>query len=60
MKQKLLITTEPIDFISRPKGYWIPASCDVVIERLKMHGILMETLEEARANCKKCTVEDGK
>ncbi|MBX9887578.1 MAG: M14 family metallopeptidase [Flavobacteriaceae bacterium] len=49
IKQKIVNykATEPIDFISRPKGYWIPASCDVVIERLKLHGIKMETLEEA-------------
>ena len=40
--------TEPINFITRPKGYWIPASCDEVIERLKMHGIKMTTLAEAR------------
>ena len=50
MKQKIVNykATEPIDFISRPKGYWIPASCDVVIDRLKLHGIKMETLAEAR------------
>ena len=50
IKQKIVNykATEPIDFISRPKGYWIPASCDVVIERLKLHGIQMETLEEPR------------
>ena len=50
IKQKIVNykATEPIDFISRPKGYWIPASCDVVIERLKLHGIQMETLEKPR------------
>jgi murein tripeptide amidase MpaA len=50
IKQKIVNykATQPIDFISRPKGYWIPASCDVVIERLKLHGITMETIEEAR------------
>jgi murein tripeptide amidase MpaA len=40
--------TEPIDFINRPKGYWVPAYCDVVIERLKLHGIKVETLDQAR------------
>jgi len=40
--------TEPIDFIVRPKGYWIPASCDEVISRLKLHGIKMETITQPR------------
>ncbi|HRH64966.1 MAG TPA: M14 family metallopeptidase [Bacteroidia bacterium] len=35
-------STEPFNFISRPKGYWIPASCIDVIERLKLHGVKME------------------
>ncbi len=37
-----------IDFIIRPKGYWVPASCVDVIERLKIHGIKMEMLKEPR------------
>ncbi|MCJ7467631.1 MAG: M14 family metallopeptidase [Maribacter sp.] len=40
--------TEPIDFIIRPKGYWVPAFCDEVIARLKLHGIEMVTIPEAR------------
>jgi hypothetical protein len=36
-------STEPFNFISRPKGYWIPPSCVEVIERLKLHGIKMIT-----------------
>lgn len=40
--------TEPVNFVKRPKGYWIPASCDLVIERLKMHGFKMEILTEPR------------
>lgn len=50
IKQKIVNykATEPIDFISRPKGYWIPATCDIVIERLKMHGIKMETIDQPR------------
>ncbi|MEP6467253.1 MAG: M14 family metallopeptidase [Parafilimonas sp.] len=36
-------STEPYNFIERPKGYWIPPSCDAVIERLKLHGIKMST-----------------
>ncbi|CAN5433827.1 M14 family metallopeptidase [soil metagenome] len=41
-------STEPIDFITRPKGYWIPASCDEVIARLKMHGVKITTLTAPR------------
>ncbi|MFT6867881.1 MAG: hypothetical protein ACJA08_002727 [Cyclobacteriaceae bacterium] len=40
--------TEPIKFLTRPKGYWVPVSCNDVIERLKMHGIEMEVLSEPR------------
>jgi len=40
--------TEPTDFITRPKGYWIPPSCDDVIARLKLHGIKMDVINEAR------------
>ncbi len=39
-------STEPIDFITRPKGYWVPASCDEVITRLKLHGIKMNTITQ--------------
>lgn len=41
-------STEPYDFISRPKGYWVPASCDEVIARLKLQGIKMELINEPR------------
>ncbi len=40
--------TEPTDFIIRPKGYWVPASCDEVIRRLKLHGIKMSIITEPR------------
>lgn len=40
--------TEPIDFITRPKGYFVPASCDEVIKRLKFHGIQMKIQKESR------------
>jgi Zinc carboxypeptidase len=33
---------------SRPKAYWIPAQWHDVIERLRMHGIEMERIFEAR------------
>lgn len=40
--------TEGIEWVTRPKGYWVPASCEEVIERLKRHGIKMEILQEPR------------
>ncbi len=41
-------STQPIDYITRPKGYWVPASCDEVIARLKWHGIKMDIISQAR------------
>lgn len=41
-------STEPYDFIERPKGYWIPPSCEAVIERLKLHGIKMTVSTQAQ------------
>ncbi|MEO6252119.1 MAG: M14 family metallopeptidase [Ferruginibacter sp.] len=41
-------STEPFEFIIRPKGYWVPASCDDVIERLKLHGIKMDITSQPR------------
>jgi hypothetical protein len=41
-------SSEPFDFITRPKGYWVPASCDEVIARLKMHGIKMNIITQPR------------
>ena len=53
--------TEPIDFITRPKGYWIPASCDDVIERLKLHGIKMEVIKQPReVTVEMYRIEDAK
>ena len=44
MKIPNFVANEPIDFVTRPKGYWVPASCDAVIERLKLHGIQIKTI----------------
>jgi len=41
--------SEGIGWITRPKGYWVPASCDDVIERLRLHGIQMEVTSESQA-----------
>ena len=40
--------SEPIDFVNRPKGYYVPPTCAEVIERLKLHGIQMEILKQPR------------
>lgn len=34
--------------LARPEAYWVPAHRADIIERLRMHGIEMETLSEAR------------
>ena len=41
--------TEPIDYVVRPKGYYVPVWCTEVIKRLKIHGIQMEILKEPTA-----------
>ncbi len=48
MKVVNYLASEPIDLIVRPKGYWVPASCEEVMERLKLHGIQMEIITEPR------------
>ena len=40
--------TEAFEFVSRPKGYWVPASCYEIIDRLKLHGIRMEILKQPK------------
>jgi hypothetical protein len=40
--------TEPVDFVTRPKAYYVPAACYEIIERLKLHGIKMEILKQPR------------
>ena len=40
--------TEGVEWVTRPKGYWVPASCEEIIERLKRHGIKIEILEVSR------------
>ncbi len=40
--------TDPVTFIKRPKAYYVPASSYEIIERLKMHGIQMELLQQLR------------
>jgi len=41
-------STEPFEFITRPKGYWVPAACDDIIARLKLHGIKMDIISQPR------------
>ncbi len=40
--------TEAVSFIRRPKAYYVPASGYEIIERLKIHGIQMEILQQPR------------
>ncbi|MBW3617226.1 MAG: M14 family metallopeptidase [Proteobacteria bacterium] len=35
--------------VQRPRAYWVPATKPEVIERLKLHGVRVETLAQARA-----------
>lgn len=39
---------KPAISVRRPKGYWIPAAYPEIIEKLRMHGIEMEILSEAK------------
>lgn len=41
--------TQGLDFVDVPAGYYIPVACTNIIERLKLHGIKMEILNEARS-----------
>jgi hypothetical protein len=38
--------TEPVAFVKRPIAYYVPAACNEIIERLKIHGIQMEILQQ--------------
>jgi len=38
----------PTVTVSRPKGYWVPATWPEIIEKLKRHGVEMETLIVSR------------
>jgi hypothetical protein len=40
--------TEPVAFVKRPNAYYVPASCNEIIERLKIHGIQMEILQQPK------------
>ena len=40
--------TEGVEIVSRPKAYYVPAASYEIIERLKMHGIKMEILQQPR------------
>jgi len=43
-----LVATRPGITVTRPRAYWIPPAWQDVIERLRMHGIRMETIDEER------------
>lgn len=40
--------TEGVEIVNRPKAYYVPAAYYEIIERLKMHGIKMEILQQPR------------
>ncbi|MCP5527929.1 MAG: M14 family metallopeptidase [Verrucomicrobiales bacterium] len=40
--------TQPDTLVSRPRAYWVPAAETEVIERLRLHGVDLEILTEAR------------
>lgn len=53
--------TEPVEWVSRPKGYWVPASCFEIIARLKHHGIAMEVLKQPReVNVEMYRIQDAR
>ncbi len=41
-------TTRPLGKVAPPPAYWIPAAWPEVIERLKLHGVVVEELSEPR------------
>ena len=41
-------TRRPLGRVEPPLAYWIPAAWPEVIERLKLHGVVMETLSKPR------------
>ena len=41
--------TETTASVQGPRAYWVPASKPEVIERLKLHGVRLETLSHARS-----------
>jgi len=41
-------TTRPLGRVAPPPAYWIPAAWPEVIERLKLHGVVVEELSEPR------------
>jgi hypothetical protein len=44
----VFVFDEPEIRVSRPQAYWIPPAWDDVIERLSLHGIEMERIDEPR------------
>jgi len=48
MKVPVFETTRPLGKVAPPPAYWIPAAWPEVIERLKLHGVVVEELSEPR------------
>ena len=52
---------KPGRLLSRPKAYWVPVTKPEVINRLKLHGVEVETMSEARtASVEMCRLVDPK
>lgn len=43
-----LIVSRPSTTVTRPTAYWVPVAATAVIERLRLHGLSMETVTEPR------------
>ena len=54
-------TSEPVEWLMRPRGYWVPAYCDEVIKRLQLHGIKMEISSQPKeVNVEMYRIKDTK
>jgi len=43
-----LLMDNPMESVKVPKGYWIPAEWQTIIQKMKSHGIKMDILEKAK------------
>ena len=61
MKIAAYKSTEPTEWLTRPKGYWVPASCFEIIERLRRHGITMEVIKQPKeVNVEMYRIQDAR
>jgi murein tripeptide amidase MpaA len=48
MSMPHFVASEPDIVVSRPEAYWVPAAWPELIERLRLHGIELEVIDEPR------------